>query len=574
MAIQAVAGKKILLVSGLGHTDLSGKVPRPGLLVLRQALRLAGHDAEVMNFSTSHMDQFFPPDIAAKLANIYTRTVHPLVIEGKSPLRAFWKIPRFALDMRALKRTARELSEIEGRVFQGIADDIARKIKEENFDAIGFSLFMGSSTTGSISIANILREKRPDLPIIFGGPQTSLFAETIYRETQAPTALVIGEGESAITQIANILSSLRAGSTDALRNIPNVVFRAENGQIVATTRKRLSLEEWVNISAIPYEEGDFEGLLRYAFVETSRGCAYQCHFCPQPVLSGTRRYLKPGAAVVDEMEGLYARLGITHFEFVGSSTPPSQAEEIAKELLSRGLGDRFKWVLFMRGKDDGGGTAFAEKMRTIKRTGGECLFFGVEAAENETLALMGKKSTVEETEVAMLAAKEAGIATIGSFIYPYPGMPENEADLIINFLRRTQPLSAPVQPLGLFPGTYAFTHAEEIGCRLLYPEQEVLSYMLRYPLILSLPTRFWPPFPYTIDGRAFGEYIRAVNALQKEIGRLGILTGFSHSHYLIAQVLGLTPAEFSERMFYCSLTGDPAETRRLIGGFNAVPKKG
>jgi radical SAM superfamily enzyme YgiQ (UPF0313 family) len=227
-------------------------------------------------------------------------------------------------------------------------------------------------------------------------------------------------------------------------------------------------------------------------------------------------------------------------------------------------------------------------MRKLKAAGASAIFFGVEAADNETLKRMGKGEKIEDIKAAMSASQAAGLATIGSFIYPYPGMPANEGNLIIDFLREAPPLSAPVQALGLFPGTHCSENAEQTGCEIVYPDErdqqlyqigrkpkpsmhspEVLSYLLRYPLILSLPMRLWPPLPYKIDGKSYKEYVAEVNKLQKRIAKLGILLGFSHSHSLISQVLGLSPADLSERMFYCILTGDPQMTENLISLFNS-----
>lgn len=582
-------GKKILLIGGLGHSDLSGKVPRPGLLLLRQSLRKAGHDAVIDNYSTSLADQLFPASFVDQLRTIYQRSIKPMIVEGKNPILRPWKLPRLLRDMKALKDISQELIVREQTVYRQVGDDLSARIKDEAYDAVGFSLYLGGSTTGAIIIADILRQNQPDLPIIFGGPQTTHFAETIYRETSSPTALVIGEGEKAIVEIADRLDALKAGRLADLSSIPNIVFKNREGQIVATPRQRLSWSDWVASSAIAYEPEDFWGVMKYAFIETSRGCLYRCHFCPQPMLSGTERYLKPAKNVVDEMVELYKKEGITHFELVGSTTPPSQAEEIAKEVIGRGFKGVFSWVLFMRGQDERANNIDRSKlMETIKEGGASAIFFGVEAADNATLRKMGKGERIEEIEAAMLAAKNAGIATIGSFIYPYPGMPENEGALILDFLKRTQPLSAPVQALGLYPGTYDALNAEAIGCEICYPNQldqlayelgkkaapsmqspEVLSLLLRYPLILSLPMKLWPPLPYKIDGLSYKEYVKKCNELQKKISKLGILLGFSHSHHLISQVLGLSPEVLAERLFYCSLTGDTQETDRLIELFNS-----
>ena len=580
---------RLLLIGGLGHTDLSGKVSSPGLLMLRNALRRKGHNAVVANYSTSLMGKMFPQAQVSTLSAIYERSLKPLIIEGKNPLRRFWQIPRLIRDMKQIETTTQELFDIERGVFEELGSEVADRLRSENFDAVGFSMYLGSSSTGAIIMADIVRKLIPNIPIFFGGPQTTHFAETILRHTQSPTALVQGPGELSIVELANIVGELKAGNFVNLNDVPNIIFRAEDGTITSTARHRLSYDEWLKISAVPYEPGDFEGVMRYAFIETSRGCFYNCHFCSQPLLSGATRDLKPATDIVGEMVNLHNRFGIAHFELVGSSTPPKQAEEIAQEILSRGLDNMFSWILFMRGKDERSNTGHSIEQVTkiMKQAGASAIFFGVEAADNATLKKMGKGEKIEDIERAMLAAKAAGIATIGSFIYPYPGMPANEDSLILDFLRRVLPLSAPVQALGLLPGTYDAEHANEIGCEIIYPNpedqaaylgaqkpeptmksRELLDYLLTYRLILSLPMKLWPPLPYKIDGRSFKQFVGATSKLQKEIARLGILLGFSHSHHLISQVLGMPPSELSERMFYCALTGDPEETNRLINLFN------
>lgn len=576
--------KRILLVGGLGHTDLSGKVPRPGLLMLRKALRNAGHEGVIANYSTTLMPRMFPAPLVKEAAAIYERSIKPVVVEGRRPHHLL----RFLWDLRQLRKISRKLADAEKRTFGEVGQEIARRVKEEKFDAVGFSLFLGGSTEGAIAIANSLRSEISDLPLIFGGPQTTFFSRTIYQETNAPTALVLGEGELALVGIAEIIDSLKAGKLDDLSGVPNVVFKAQDGRIMATARKRLPLKEWVDLSRAPYEEADFAGLMRYAFIETSRGCHFLCNFCGQPLLSGRERYLKPAGDIVEEMVILNKKFGLTHFELVGSSTAPHQAGEIAEALAARGLEGKFNWVLFMRGRDERSSEIDINfLMKKIKQAGGSAVFFGVEAADDATLIKMAKKGGIEDTKAAMLAAKLAGMATIGSFIYPYPGMPANEAELIVQFLNEVRPLSAPVQALGLYPGTYCSEHAADIGVEITYPDRsdralrflgikpkptmqspEVLRYLLRYPLILSLPMRLWPPLPYKIDGKSFGRYVKETNDLQRAIGKLGILLGFSHSHYLISQVMQMSPGELFERMFYCSLTGDSEVTEGLIARFN------
>jgi radical SAM superfamily enzyme YgiQ (UPF0313 family) len=589
MITRTANSRRLLLVGGLGTTDLSGKVPRPGLLMLRQALRQSGHDAVIANYSTSLMARLNPASLVARSAAIFERSIRPFFLEGKKPLRHPLSAARSLFDIKELKFLAREQAAAEKNVIEELGRELIEQVRAEQFDAVGFSLFFGGSTVAAIRLAEILRAAEPSLPIIFGGPQTTHFSETIFQVTGAPTALALGEGEQAIVGIADIIEQLKAGRLNDLSRVPNVVYKDKDGRLVATTRSRLPLNDWVRLSADVYEERDFEGLMRYAFIETSRGCPWLCNFCSQPLLSGTKRNIKPAKNVADEMLSLNQRFGLTHFELVGSSTPPRQAEEIADELITRGLGQKFNWVAFMRGRDQSAEERDNGKlMGKLRRAGASALFFGAEAADDATLKLMGKNESVAEIESMMQAAGQAGIATIASFIYPYPGMPKNEADLIVKFLEDTQPLSAPAQALGLYPGTDSANRANEIGCEIVYPKRwdrwlaraglkapatmdspEVLQYLLTYPLILSLPMKFWPPLPWKIDGKDFSEYVGAVNKLQRRISGLGILSGFSHSHFLISQVLQTAPKDLAAKMFYLSLTGDPAATKKMIGEFNA-----
>ncbi len=579
--------QKLLLVGGLGHTDLSGKVPRPGLILLRQALERAGHEAEVVNYATRLAPRIFPPALVTRLKNAYTRSIRPVVIDGLNPLKRPWKLWQLRRDMARLKRETELIFANERIAFKAAGADLAHRVAMEKFDAVGFSLYLGAATSGAIVMAEILRQSHPELPIFFGGPQTTHFAAALLRAAPSVTALVQGEGELSIVELAKSLPVLKNGSCKPLSKIPNLVYRDTDGQVKFTKRQRMPLNQWIETSAISYREKDFSKLMRYAFIETSRGCIFGCRFCPQPLLSGKDRYLKPAAKVVDEMLRLEKECGVCHFEFVGSSTPFSQAEEIADELLARGLENRFKWGLFMRGKDERPVSDLPAVMEKLKKSGACAIFFGVEAADNQTLAQMGKGETIEEIKTTMLAARKAGLAVIGSFIYPYPGMPEQEAEHILDFLKEVKPLSAPTQPLGLYPGTYCAEHATEIGMQILYPDPrdqraaetgakptasmqspEVLDYLLQYPLILSLPARFWPPLPWKINGFDYARTTSMVNALQKKMGRLGILSGLSHSHLLMAETLNMSPPTFAERLFYCSLTGDPEITAEIIDQFN------
>lgn len=102
--------------------------------------------------------------------------------------------------------------------------DIAEYIKENNIKFIAISLHWHHQTYDSLNVAKHIKEINPDTFIVLGGYTSSAFAKDILEEHNYIDAVIKGEGEKPLTEIAK---RFKDGNFD-LSGIPNTCWRDNN----------------------------------------------------------------------------------------------------------------------------------------------------------------------------------------------------------------------------------------------------------------------------------------------------------------------------------------------------------
>jgi radical SAM superfamily enzyme YgiQ (UPF0313 family) len=145
---------------------------------------------------------------------------------------------------------------------------ILQAILERQPTLVGFTCYLWN-VDRSLWLAAELRRQRPELTIVFGGPEITADNAWVLQSGVADYA-VMGEGEQTF---AELLAAQVAGA-----NVGSIagLWTTVEGR---TPSPRRPLEHLEEISS-PYLEGildaaDNETML----LETTRGCAYRCRFC-------------------------------------------------------------------------------------------------------------------------------------------------------------------------------------------------------------------------------------------------------------------------------------------------------
>lgn len=150
-----------------------------------------------------------------------------------------------------------------------ISEEIIARIRERGIEAVGFKLWSGDGTEGAVHIARHIRRQIPSVRIFGGGPQVDTFMERMFSCCEDFDALVYGEGEETIQELAE-----RGGDSRAFDTIPNLLFK-RNGCFHQTHAKIIT-----NLDELPLPVYDSEiypsmrgdEKIRIIVVDDSRGC--------------------------------------------------------------------------------------------------------------------------------------------------------------------------------------------------------------------------------------------------------------------------------------------------------------
>ena len=153
----------------------------------------------------------------------------------------------------------------------GTDKEIISKIKEYKPDIITISV-ADPDREWAINISKVLKMKSGK-PIIIGGPIAYSNPEIVKKNFI--DAIVIGEGEEAILEIAN-----RVQNKKSLSGITNTITY-KKGKIIKNKETKYTQ----NLDTLPFLDRDIYKNNQYkpssltTYVQASRGCPYKCSFC-------------------------------------------------------------------------------------------------------------------------------------------------------------------------------------------------------------------------------------------------------------------------------------------------------
>ncbi len=325
-----------------------------------------------------------------------------------------------------------------------------------------------------LALVETIRERAPDIPVIWGGAHASLFPKSTAADPAADYVLRAEADQSAIV----LANALRENVVDA-SNIAGL-YHAHGPHITDVTGSDCPLPDVSELPSPAYHLLDLERyhprrlpdgrVVRGLDVLTSRGCPYRCAFCPNELLLGRRWRKRPVDQVLAELDLLLFDGRVNHIWFMDDLFIGDKKRVV--EILDH-MHQRYPQVLweanvrpdmFKEGMVDGPFLSY------LKETGCASLRMGAESGNNDVLVLLKKDITVEQTVHAVAACDDAGIAPVCFFMMGIPGETQAQIfdtlQLMSHLKRRFR--SAVVCGPGLFrpyPGGELYTISLEQGLR-------------------------------------------------------------------------------------------------------------
>jgi radical SAM superfamily enzyme YgiQ (UPF0313 family) len=351
----------------------------------------------------------------------------------------------------------------------------------------------------ALKILKAVKRLCPHTVTVWGGPHVSFDDEPILRNYPWVDAIVRGEGEETLLEVAERVK--RGGTFEGLFGItwrkPDGTLQRNPPRPFREDLDRLPRPAWHLLKLSRYRAfGDGASII------TSRGCPHRCAFCVGRKMIGAMGRFRSPTSVVDEMEAL-VKLGFRRIRVEDDlfTFRRDRALAICQELDHRGLS--LAWRAYARVD-----TVDPELLAWMRKTGCERILFGAESGSPEILHRIRKGITPDQTRRAVEMTRRAGIGVLASFVL---GLPGETPETLRQTLEFADSLHVPYSLNLLTPyvGTEIRERAAEWGIRILSNDWRL--YGQGRPLTATPEVGPW------YLNRAVGRYRRSVRQYLKDL---------------------------------------------------------
>jgi len=193
----------------------------------------------------------------------------------------------------------------------------------------------------------------------------------------------------------------------------------------------------------------------FTIMYASKGCPFACTFC---TVRRTSFKKKSAENIIKELKYLKSRFGLKTVSFFDETFTMDKKRILQLSEGIRADGLNVKWYCNTRVE-----LVTKDLLQAMAKGGCRGMSFGVESGSQQILDNIQKGNTVEEAELAVRLAKEAGIKVYCSFIVGLPGETRETISETIKFIRKTRPTGAQINVAVPYPGTPMFDLAVENG---------------------------------------------------------------------------------------------------------------
>jgi radical SAM superfamily enzyme YgiQ (UPF0313 family) len=376
--------------------------------------------------------------------------------------------------------------------------DFEKRIASECADALifGVTCMTGYQIGRMLKSVAIARAANPGIKVVCGGWHPTLLPEQILRN-ELIDYVVRGQGPWSFRDLVECIRNNRDPE-----KVPGVGYKKDGRLIV---NERPPIENINNFPRMPYRLLDrYEDYLvetsfarRAAYILTTQGCPFDCFFCSEAAFHHRKWTARPVEWVIETVKEFKDKYGIDGVVVADSNffVNEKRVAEFCRAMIPLGL----KW----------GGTSSRsdqlarysdETWDLMEKSGLHDIFLGVESASNETLKVMNKGNTIEDTLAVLPKAKQRGIRIQCSFVIGVPGIDiqkDFETDMkFINDIRH-KGLAAQFHMFSFtpYPGVPFLQEAFKLG----YKQPDTLDGWAKYDLHADVAPWIPPKYPMITD---------------------------------------------------------------------------
>ncbi|MFH1616622.1 MAG: radical SAM protein [Planctomycetota bacterium] len=337
---------------------------------------------------------------------------------------------------------------------QPIWQEVTRTICEFSPDIVGISV-KSVKIPSAFRIAEICKKISRQILVVAGGFHATTKPEDLLKSDNIDI-VIRGEAEEIFLELVD---GIDKNSLD-LKRVAGVSFRDSNSGNFSTADRPL-IKDLDMISfpkrelIIGYEDCTSDQL---GWVMTSRGCPYDCAFCNSNAIWKRKVRYVSLSKVLDEIDYLADKFGITNINFVDDSFTVSKKRvfEFCNKLINRKK--KITWSCLTRVD-----LLNEELIGIMKKAGCTKVDIGIESGSERIQKLINKDIVLDDVERISKLLRKHKIFWAGFFMIGFPTETREEILETLAFMKRVKPDWACMSIFAPYPGSKLYDMVKADG---------------------------------------------------------------------------------------------------------------
>ena len=364
---------------------------------------------------------------------------NPRAVESKA------RVPNSILSIASSIEGKYEYAIVDGNLEKNPRKLIFEYIDKGEYKVFASTVMPGPQLKQAIPITREIRERYPDLKIVWGGYFPSNHSQACMNSGYIDY-IVYGPGDYAFPMLMDAI-----GSGTTLNHIPNLIYK-ENGSIIKTKKDELYDQD--ALPPLPYEKLDrFYPMKKYIgksilgsktfAYHSSVGCPFTCAFCGVVPIYNARWKGRSAQKIYSDIIEVKEKYDINAVEFYDSNFFVSEKRVVEFSKLVKK--ENLTW--WGEGRIDTIDKYGDASLAIMREAGCKMIFHGAESGNDEMLKKMDKGGTQSGEQIKRFAARMARFDIIPeySFVVGTPAATEEEVnrqiDFDINFIREIKQIN-------------------------------------------------------------------------------------------------------------------------------------
>ena len=329
----------------------------------------------------------------------------------------------------------------------------------------GVTCMTGPQILHALEGCRLVKERYPDVPVIWGGIHASLLPEQTL-EHPLVDIVVVGEGEVTFEELVKALES-----GTPLSRVSGLYYK-ENGNIISTgARPFVNLDEQPPLSYhlinMDHYRRRLFGMDHISF-NSSRGCTFRCSFCWDPVMHKRKWRAMSPETVLDQLNRIIRDYDIRGFLFTDDHffIDTERAYNILEKIVRADLKISISKLQI---RADAICRLNKEFLQLMVKAGVKRFSVGIESGSHRILDLIKKDCSVQEIVEANRKLIPYPIVPVFLFMMGLPTeTPEEFAQSVRLAVQLTDENPRAVKTFNIFtpyPGTEIYQLAVQLGLK-------------------------------------------------------------------------------------------------------------